>query len=74
MLPRKFQLSDRMVVKNIFKDLLYIFLSKKSPPPPLWSYSTPGDDNLNNLEYTLPEDASSDVTAFLARYLMRRTF
>lgn len=73
MLPRKFQLSDRMVVKNIFKDLLSIFLSKP-PPPPLWSYSTPGDDNLNNLEYTLPEDASSDVTAFLARYLMRRTF
>lgn len=33
MLPRKFQLSDRLVVKNIFKDFLYILLSKKNPPP-----------------------------------------
>lgn len=32
MLPRKFQLSDRLFVRNIFKDFLLIFLSEHFTP------------------------------------------
>ena len=34
--------------------------------PPLWPHPTPGGHDLNNLESTLPQDVSTQVSAFLA--------
>ena len=34
--------------------------------PQLWPHPTPGDHDLNKLESTLPEDASTQVKAFQA--------
>ena len=49
--------------KKIFKDLLYIFLYKTSSPPPptIVANPTPRDHDFHNFEYTLPEDASTQV-------------
>ena len=34
--------------------------------PPLWPHPTPGGHDFHNFEFTLPEDASTQVSAFLA--------
>lgn len=48
--------------KNIF---IFKILSKKFNPP-LWSRPYPGEHEFNKLDNTLPKDASTKVTAFLA--------
>lgn len=34
--------------------------------PPLWPHLNPGEHDLNTSKYTLPEDASTQVSTFLA--------
>lgn len=63
-----------MVSENIFKDLLYIsiFICKNLTPPltELWPHPTPegrgGGLDIYNFESTLPEVASTKISAFLA--------
>lgn len=59
----------RKVFKNIF---LIVFLLKN------WSFivthSIPGDHDLNKHENTVPEDASKQVIAFLAKWFFRKGF
>ena len=43
-------------------------------PSPLWPHPTPGGNDFQNFESTLPEDAVTQVSAFLADYFLRRRF
>ena len=38
----------------------------------MWPHPTPRDHDFHNFESTLPEDASTQVSAFLADYFLRR--
>jgi len=40
----------------------------------LWPHLTTRDNDLNKLESTLSEDASTQVSAFLAKWFLRRRF
>ena len=42
--------------------------------PPLWPHPTPGDHDFHNFESTLPRDASTQVSTFLADKFLRRRF
>ena len=42
--------------------------------PQLWPHPTPGGHDFHKLEFTLPEDASTQVSAFLVLWFMRRRF
>ena len=42
--------------------------------PPLWPHPIPGDHDFHNFESTLPEDASTQVSTFLAEWFLRRRF
>lgn len=50
-----------VIEKKMFK---YSYVKIQTP---LWSYPTLGDHNFNNLQFTLPEDASTHVSAFLTQ-------
>lgn len=40
-------------------------------PLPLWPHPIPSDYDLNKLVYTLPEDASTQIIDFLAKWFLR---
>lgn len=70
MLPHWFQLSWLIdFLEKIFKGLLFIFLFKIRPP--LWFNPTQGDHDLNKLEITLHEDASTQVSPYLPNLFLR---
>lgn len=40
----------------------------------MWQNSTPGDNDLNKIEFILPEDASTQIIAFLANWFLKKRF
>lgn len=38
----------------------------------MWPHLTSGDHNLNKLKPTIPEDASTKITAFLAIWFLKK--
>lgn len=65
-------LNKSILRKEFLKNIYYILLYKCSiphcgPALPTWPHSTPGDRELKLLESTLPEDAYTQVSTFLAK-------
>lgn len=60
--------------KKIFKDLCSIYSYEKIRPPPHWGHPTLGIMIFINLNLSLTEDASTQVTAVLADRFQRRIF
>lgn len=40
----------------------------------MWPYSNPGDHDLNKFKSTLPENAATQVRAFLAKWFEKENF
>lgn len=59
--------------EKIFKDFYSIYiLTKTWPPPPLLPHPTPRDHDLNKLNFTLSEDASTNFQLFCPYGFFRR--
>ena len=46
---------------------IYSIYSLVKFDPSLWPHPPPSDHDLNNIESTIPKDASTQITAFLAK-------
>lgn len=51
---------------------LYLFIL--TPPPPIVAPSYPGIHDLNKLKSSQPEDAFTQICAFLSQWFLRRSF
>lgn len=59
---------EKKKLKIFFYKLLCNILTPK------WPNSTLGDNDLNKIEFTLPKDASTQIIAFLAYWILKRRF
>lgn len=66
MLPNKLQLFCTIGIwkEDFFKTVLYFPMLKfdhHHPPTPLWPHPVPGDHDLKQLQFKLPEDATTHI-------------
>lgn len=67
----KFYMADLFLGIRFWKSFLYIFPFNI---PPWWPHPTIGYNVLNKLESTLPGYTSTQVTAFLVNWILKRFF
>lgn len=71
-LPNKLQLF--WPICFLRRRFLKIFLYKNLIHLPLWLHPTPEDNDWNKYQSKLPEEASTQFTAFMADWFLRRIF
>lgn len=65
----------KIILTNRLLLLIWSWLFFGNPlSPTMWPHPTPGVRDLNKLDFTLPQDASMHLSAFLAKWLWKDYF